>query len=46
MPIQIQIITAYLLLRDRVVEAARHARDDERGELTGSPIRSIHPLRA
>ncbi len=38
MPIQVQIITAYLLLRDRMVDAARHVHDDERGELTGSVI--------
>ena len=38
MPIQVQIITTYLLLRERIVDAARHARDDERGELTGSVI--------
>jgi hypothetical protein len=38
MPIQVQIITAFLVLRDRLTDAARHARDDERGELTGSVI--------
>ena len=38
MPIQVQILTTYLLLRERIVGAARHARDDERGELTGSVI--------
>jgi hypothetical protein len=38
MPIQVQLITAFLVLRDRVVDAARHVRDDERGELTGSVI--------
>jgi hypothetical protein len=38
MPIQVQILTTYLLLRERIVDAARHARDDERGELTGSVI--------
>jgi hypothetical protein len=37
MPIQVQIITAYLVLRDRIAEAARGARD-ERGQLTGSVI--------
>jgi hypothetical protein len=38
MPIQIQLITAYLVLRDRVAEAVQHARHDDRGELTGSVI--------
>jgi hypothetical protein len=38
MPIQVQIITAYLVLRDRLTDAVRHVRDDERGELTGSVI--------
>jgi hypothetical protein len=37
MSIQVQIITALLLLRERAVDAARHVRDD-RGELTGSVI--------
>ena len=38
LPIQLQILTTFLLLRDRVVDMIRHARDDERGELTGSVI--------
>jgi hypothetical protein len=38
MPIQIQIMTALLLLRDRMADAVRHVREDERGELTGSVI--------
>lgn len=38
MPIQIQIITTFMLLRDRAAEAVRHVREDERGELTGSVI--------
>jgi hypothetical protein len=38
LPIQLQILTACLLLRDRVVEVAGRARGDERGELTGSVI--------
>ena len=38
LPIQLQILTTYLLLRDRVVETAGRARRDERGELTGSVI--------
>jgi uncharacterized membrane protein len=38
MPIQVQIITAFVLLRDRAGEALRHAREDDRGELTGSVI--------
>jgi hypothetical protein len=38
MPIQVQIITAFLVLRDRMADAVRHVRDDERGELTGSVI--------
>ena len=36
MPIQVQIITAFLVLRDRM-DDARRVRDD-RGELTGSVI--------
>ena len=38
MPVQIQIITTYLILRDRATEAVRLMREDERGELTGSVI--------
>lgn len=38
MPVQVQIITAFLVLRDRMTDAARHVREDERGELTGSVI--------
>jgi hypothetical protein len=38
MPIQVRIITAFLVLRDRMVDAVRHVRHDERGELTGSVI--------
>jgi hypothetical protein len=38
MPIQVQVVTTLLLLRDRLAEAVRHVRDDERGELTGSVI--------
>jgi hypothetical protein len=34
MPIQVQIITAFLVLRDRIAASAR----DDRGELTGSVI--------
>jgi hypothetical protein len=34
----IQIVTAYLLLRERAADAVRQVRDDERGELTGSVI--------
>jgi len=37
MPIQIQIITAFLVVRDRMDDAWRRVRDD-RGELTGSVI--------
>ena len=37
MPIQIQIITAVLILRDRAEDAVRAVRD-ERGELTGNVI--------
>ena len=37
MPIQIQIITAFLVMRDRMDDAWRRVRDD-RGELTGSVI--------
>ena len=38
MPIQIQLMTTFLLLRDRAVAAVRHVREDDRGELTGSVI--------
>jgi hypothetical protein len=37
MPIQVQILTAFLVLRDRMDDARRRVRDD-RGELTGSVI--------
>ncbi len=37
MPIQVQILTAFLVLRDRMDDAWRRVRDD-RGELTGSVI--------
>ena len=39
MPIQVQILTAFLVLRDRMDDAWRRVRD-ERGELTGSAIRT------
>ena len=38
MPIQIQILTAFLVLRDRAADASRAVRDDDRGELTGNVI--------
>jgi len=38
MPIQVQVVTTLLLLRDHLAAAVRHVRDDERGELTGSVI--------
>ena len=38
MPIQVQILTTFLLVRDSLADAVRRARDDERGELTGSVI--------
>ena len=38
MPIQIQLMTTFLLLRDRAVAVVRHVREDDRGELTGSVI--------
>jgi hypothetical protein len=38
MPIQVQILTTFLLARDHLVTAVRRARADERGELTGSVI--------
>ena len=38
MPIQVQIMTTFLLLRDHLSGALQHVRDDERGELTGSVI--------
>ena len=31
MPIQIQILTAFLVLRDQAMDALRTVRDDERG---------------
>ena len=43
MPIQVQIITAFLVLRDRMDDAWRRVRED-RGELTGSVIRTLGPL--
>ena len=42
MPIQVQIITAFLVLRGRMDDAWRRVRED-RGELTGSAIRAIDP---
>ena len=42
MPIQVQIITALLVLRDRLGDVVERTRDDG-GELTGSLIRAIHP---
>ena len=38
LPIQLRILATFLLLQDRVTAAVHHARDDERGELTGSVI--------
>ena len=38
MPIPVQIITAFLVLRERAADAIRTVRDDERGELTGNVI--------
>ena len=38
MPIQVQILTTFLLARDRAVEALRQVREDDRGELTGSVV--------
>ena len=38
MPIQVQVVTTLLLLRERLADALRQARDDDRGELTGSVI--------
>ncbi len=38
LPIQVQILTSVLLVREHAVTMWRHARDDERGELTGSVI--------
>ena len=38
LPIPMQILTTFLLLRDRTATALRHGRDDDRGELTGSVI--------
>jgi hypothetical protein len=42
MMLSIQLLTMMLTARDRLVEAASHARDDERGELTGNAIRTLH----
>ena len=42
--LQLQLLAAWAAVRDRVVEVARAARSDERGELTGSPIRSLDPF--
>jgi len=44
MPTQVQLVTAFLLLRERAADAVRHVRDDERGELTGSLVRSLDLL--
>lgn len=38
MMLSIQLLTMMLTARDRVVEVASRARDDERGELTGNVI--------
>jgi hypothetical protein len=38
MPIQIQILTAFLVLRDQAADALRAVREEERGELTGNVI--------
>jgi|HigsolmetaAR202D_1030399.scaffolds.fasta_scaffold85989_2 hypothetical protein len=41
MPIQVQVISAFLLLRERAVDAVQRARSsaaDDRGELTGNVI--------
>ena len=36
--IQVQVLTAWMTARIRVLETTSHARDDERGELTASVI--------
>lgn len=36
--ISVQILTAWLTVRDQLHEAYVHVRDDERGELTGNVI--------
>jgi hypothetical protein len=38
LPIQIQILAVWMTARDRVLEVAARARDDETGELTGNVI--------
>lgn len=38
MMLSIQMLTMMLAARDRVLEVATRARDDERGELTGNVI--------
>ncbi len=43
LPIQMQILTAWLAVRDRLLDAVDHARSDERGELTGNLNRSLDP---
>jgi hypothetical protein len=36
--LQLQLLAAWAAVRDRLVEVAREARSDDRGELTGSVI--------
>ena len=42
--LQLQILAAWTAVKDRLVEMAHDARSEERGELTGSPIRSLDPF--
>ena len=44
MMLSIQMLTMMLAARDRVLEVATRARDDERGELTGNVIRALGQL--
>jgi hypothetical protein len=43
-PIQVQVLAAWMTARNRVLETISRARDDERGELTARPIRSLDPI--
>lgn len=36
--LSVQVMTAWFVARERLHEAYRHVRDDERGELTGNVI--------
>ena len=38
LPLQIQILAAWAVARERLLETAQRARSDERGELTGNVV--------